>query len=102
MKKIALRTLIVIVTLVNAWFALSCVEVLTKNLSDNNFFAVIANERKSYGTYYADGTVVTIDGHIWDYHKTNLEDGTPVRVYFDDQNTDDITDDDITRLREYK
>jgi len=99
-KKVVLRVLIAVACVFTAWFALSCAEVLTKNLSDYNLFAVIADERKTYGTYYADGTVVTIDGHIWDCHRTDLEDSTPVKVYFSHNDTDDVTDDIISRIKE--
>lgn len=98
-KKVIKTTLMVLVVAFIGWGVLSTAEILTKNLSDYNFFAVIANERKSYGTYYADGTVVTIDGHIWDYNSI-LEDGTPIKVYFDHNGTDDVTDDNITRIKE--
>ena len=100
MKKVVLNIVALVLALLSVWFVLSCVEVLTKNLSDNNLFAVLADERKSYGTY-ADGIVTTIDGHTW-YYDCSYTDGTPVKVYFDDNNTDDVTDDVITRLREFK
>lgn len=99
-KKAIKTTLMVLVVAFIGWGVLSTAEILTKNLSDYNLFAVIVNERKSYGTYYADGTITTIDGHIWDYHKTDLEDGTPIKVYFDHNGTDDVTDDSITRIKE--
>ena len=98
-KSILKKVLLAIVCVYLAWCCLSVVDILTKNFSDFNLLAVIMDERKSYGTYYADSTITTIDGHIWDYHETDLEDGTPVKVYFDHNDTDDVTDDKITRIK---
>ena len=85
------------------WIGVSFIEVASKNLdtnptySDCNFFGLFMSDRMEYGTYHDDGTVITDDGHIWGYD-ADFEDGTRVRVYFDDCKTDDITDDVITRL----
>ena len=56
------------------------------------------------GYYYADGTVTTEDGNIWDYHTDTISDKPSydhqaVNVGFDDNGTpDDITDDIILGL----
>ena len=56
------------------------------------------------GHYYADGTVITTDGNIWDYQTDIISDkpsydNQAVNVGFDDNGTpDDITDDIILGL----
>lgn len=56
------------------------------------------------GHYYADGTVITTDGNIWDYQTDIISDKPSydhqaVNVGFDDNGTpDDITDDIILGL----
>lgn len=56
------------------------------------------------GHYYANGTVITTDGNIWDYHTDIISDKPSydhqaVNVGFDDNGTlDDITDDIILGL----
>lgn len=55
-----------------------------------------AKEMRNYvvaGNYYADGTVITNDGNIWDY-QTEMVDG-PVHVVFNDNGTADNIYDDI-------
>jgi hypothetical protein len=55
------------------------------------------------GRYYIDGTVITEDGNVWEYHTNNISnempyDYMPVWVAFDNNGTDDITDDVILGL----
>ena len=56
------------------------------------------------GHYYADGTVITADGNVWDYHTDIISDKPSydhqaVNVGFDDNGTpNDITDDIILGL----
>ena len=57
----------------------------------------------AYGRYYTDGTVITNDGNEWTYHTDTISDKTPtdampVWIGFDDNGTDDITDDIILGL----
>lgn len=57
----------------------------------------------AYGRYYTNGTVITNDGNIWDYHTDSISDKTPtdampVWIGFDDNGTADITDDIILGL----
>lgn len=58
----------------------------------------------AYGRYYTNGTVITNDGHEWNYTTDSIsdrtpEDAMPVWVGFDDKGTPaDITDDIILGL----
>lgn len=50
------------------------------------------------GRYYTDGTVITDDGNIWGYSTDTIGgekpyDDQPICVHFDNNGTDDITDD---------
>lgn len=50
------------------------------------------------GRYYTDGTVITDDGNIWGYSTDTIDgekpyDDQPICVHFDDNGTEDITDD---------
>ena len=87
------------------WITFSFAEVVCKNTdpnaeySDLNLLRAFANIRTDVGVYHNDGTIITADGHIWEY-TTNLSDGTLVKVTFDDNNTSDVTDDTINNVRE--
>ena len=107
MKKIASTILVLAIALTFVWTIASFVEVISNNLapypvySDWNLFTMYTYDRAADGVCYEDGTIITDDGYIWEYD-TDLADGTPVRVYFKCKGTDDVTDDVITRLGEYK
>lgn len=107
MKKIASTICVLVIILVSVWAIASFIEVISNNLnpypvySDWNLFTMSSYDRTADGTYCEDGTIITDDGHIWEYD-ADLADGTPVRVYFKCKGTDDVTDDVITRLGEYK
>ena len=65
---------------------------------------VVHTRYVAQGHYYADGTVITTDGNIWDYQTDTISDKPSydhqaVNVGFDDNGTpDDITDDIILGL----
>lgn len=92
-----------VLVLAFVWVLASTTEVVCKNThhnptySDWNCYCVLMGERTQEGTYYEDGTIITADGHIWDY-KTDLDNGTLVTVQFDTQYTFDVTDDTITHV----
>ena len=55
------------------------------------------------GRYYTDGTVITDDGNIWGYSTDTIDgekpyDDQPVCVHFDNNGTEDVTDDVITSV----
>lgn len=103
MKKFVSKIFTTVSTLVLAWTILSTVEVMCENTTHNptysdwNCWCMLMGERTQEGTYYEDGTIVTADGHIWDYH-TDLDNGTLVTVHFGTQYTFDVTDDTITHV----
>jgi hypothetical protein len=63
-------------------------------------------ETKQYittGRYYANGSVITKDGNVWDYQTDTISDkpaydNEPVHVVFDDNGTETIYDDAIIGL----
>ena len=48
-----------------------------------------------YGWVIDDITVTTEDGNIWGYDTTGYNPGTEIGIIFDNQNTSDVTDDEI-------
>lgn len=112
-------TIICIIILL--WFGVSTIEVAAKNKAPNPQYSsinlwkllIVEDEPEveekphtrytAYGRYYTNGTVVTEDGNEWAYSTDTISDQTPtdampVWIAFDDNGTDDITDDVILGL----
>lgn len=58
----------------------------------------IRNKSELYttcGRYYTDGTIVTADGNVWNYHTDAICANEAVEVVFDDNGTPDNIYDDV-------
>lgn len=72
----------------------------TNSVSDDMKKTVdtVSEQYTMNGRYYTDGTVITDDGNIWGYSTDTIDgekpyDDQPICVHFDNNGTDDITDD---------
>lgn len=104
-KKIAKRTMMMIMVLMMMWMSFSWIDIVSDNTSDEprhsqyNFFCMMFEREYELCGYVADANIVVDDnGEAWEVDTTEFAVGDEVFILFNDNGTPQIEDDVVEGL----